>query len=610
VGEIEDFDKVRASLSQVDNVAGIVPMGITITTVFGGNEIDQVITDLRAAVRDEDAEAISVLSARLRRIAESIQKDYGVRSMIASDPEKVRADSAALSQAISDAFWADFSADPYAVLDFFDARIAPLAADGRLLYLRIIGTDPERFAESFDKFYIVDGQMIPPGKRGLLLSKRTYEALVKNKVARDLDDIHEQVVEGTRIADDPLLQEQIARNVRQYQRIVFQLSPEDAVTVEAKLRALLPEAQGDLTALVQAFLAVDDTNIEARYAFFYAEIAPKIRLYDFEVGDVLTLRAYTKSGYVKSVNVRIYGTYEFEGLEKSDLASASNLTDLITWRELYGKMSADQRDELATIKTDVGVREIDRASAEDALFGGPASSEATTTAAVASFDEFAGVALSNRTTRLQELDTHVYSREDFEHGLALNAAILLKDKDRIAETQRAVQEAIDRDDLGIQVVDWQTASGLIGQFIIVMRLVLYVAIFVVFLVALVIINNSMVMATIERTAEIGTMRAVGAQRAFVIALFLLETILLGTISGGLGALAGAGFIRWLGHVGIPAGTDILVVLFAGPRLYPAMGLGNLLFGVVVILVVSVLSTLYPAFLAARVPPVVAMQGKE
>jgi ABC-type antimicrobial peptide transport system permease subunit len=130
-------------------------------------------------------------------------------------------------------------------------------------------------------------------------------------------------------------------------------------------------------------------------------------------------------------------------------------------------------------------------------------------------------------------------------------------------------------------------------------------------VTIVIINNSMVMATMDRVAEIGTMRAIGASRRTVMNMVLTETVVLGLLAGGLGALFGAGTVTWLGRVGIPAGTtDILIFLFAGPRLHPSVGLSNLVIGVVIIMIVSVVSTLYPARLASRIQPVVAMQGKD
>jgi ABC-type antimicrobial peptide transport system permease subunit len=91
---------------------------------------------------------------------------------------------------------------------------------------------------------------------------------------------------------------------------------------------------------------------------------------------------------------------------------------------------------------------------------------------------------------------------------------------------------------------------------------------------------------------------------------MAETLLLGLIAGGVGICSRMAFVGWLGEVGVPAVQDVLVVLFSGPRLYPGYGGEDLALGLVSVLSVSLLSTLYPAALASRVEPVVAMQGKE
>ena len=62
-------------------------------------------------------------------------------------------------------------------------------------------------------------------------------------------------------------------------------------------------------------------------------------------------------------------------------------------------------------------------------------------------------------------------------------------------------------ELGLQVLNWRKASGMLGDLVAVIYIVLVVAVLGVYLVALFIINNSMVLATIERTREIGTLRA-------------------------------------------------------------------------------------------------------
>ena len=57
-------------------------------------------------------------------------------------------------------------------------------------------------------------------------------------------------------------------------------------------------------------------------------------------------------------------------------------------------------------------------------------------------------------------------------------------------------------------------------------------------------------------------------------------------------------------------TQALVLFFAGPRLYPSLGPSDLLFGLGSVVSVSLLSAAYPAMLAARVPPILAMQARE
>src|SRR6202030_3572326 len=106
--------------------------------------------------------------------------------------------------------------------------------------------------------------------------------------------------------------------------------------------------------------------------------------------------------------------------------------------------------------------------------------------------------------------------------------------------------------LDLRAVTWQKAAGNLGQFVFVAKAALYFAVFIIFAVALVIINNAVMMATLQRVREIGTMRAIGAQRGFVLALVLLETLLLGVAFGSVGTLFGALGVKWLGRAGIPA----------------------------------------------------------
>jgi ABC-type lipoprotein release transport system permease subunit len=617
IGRIPDFEQLKKAIQGVKNVKAVVPMGIDIATTIGGNEIDRVTESLRQAVAKKDENRVDLLALQLRQMGAQLRKELTLRLKITATPEEVQKDLASLDRLESAEFWTELKKNPEPSIQFLETKIASLATDGIMIYFRYVGTDLDQFRKHFDRFEMVKGEPVPEGHRGFLIADKFYEDQVKNKVARDFDKIHRAVAEeGKKIAEDELLRTWVAQNSRQYRRITFQLEPEERARLEAELTKLLPNVKGEggaapsLDDLVQAFLTVDDSTVEPRYKAFYELIAPMIELYQLRVGDVITVRAYTQSGYLKSVNVKFYGTFNFRGLERSDLAAAANLMDLMTFRDLYGLMSESRRKELSALRETMGAKDVGRTDAESQLFGSGDSlvGQADDTKG---FDEFSGVDLVNETERQGAMIEQTFDQASIDRGVALNAAVILSDPSELHETAKRIEDAAKGAGISVKVVDWQTASGIVGQFIIVLRMVLYIAIGIIFLVALVIINNSMVMATMERTTEIGTMRAIGAQRTSVMVMFLFETMVLGMIAGGLGAAAGVTVVAWLGKVGIPAGTqDVLIFLFGGPRLLPFFGLDNVLFGLISILIVSLVSTLYPARLATRIQPVVAMQGKE
>jgi ABC-type lipoprotein release transport system permease subunit len=164
---------------------------------------------------------------------------------------------------------------------------------------------------------------------------------------------------------------------------------------------------------------------------------------------------------------------------------------------------------------------------------------------------------------------------------------------------------------GVKILDWQTASGFVGQFVTLIRLVLFTAVLIFFAVAIVIINNAMVMATLQRVKEIGTMRAIGTQRRFVVVMLLVEIAAIGLVFGLGGALLGGGAVALVRAAGgIPATNDILFFLFAGDALLPRLGALAVGTSLTIVLLVSILSALYPALIAMRVTPVEAMATEE
>lgn len=121
------------------------------------------------------------------------------------------------------------------------------------------------------------------------------------------------------------------------------------------------------------------------------------------------------------------------------------------------------------------------------------------------------------------------------------------------------------------------------------------------MIAFVGILNAMLLSVTERFHEIGTMKCLGALDSLIIRLFLLESLFQGGVGTLIGLILGTGLTLiegWLAYGGalgsvIPAGDFLRI---AGICALVGVGL-------------TVLGALYPAWRAARMPPVVALRSE-
>lgn len=603
LGEVESYSKVKAALAGVDYIAGVVPVGLATAIVGSPGDLDRTLNSLRDAVAAGDSAEVEALSARLKVIIGVLEEQQVKQASVTVSSTEGGDDAMAIiDRAASAALWEDFARSPVETLDWLDTKLAPLGEQGIQTFLRLVGTDLQAFASTFSRLKVLEGEMVPPNTRGLLIGKSFLDRRLKMAVAMNLDMVEREIARGTTIASSTVQQETLAKARRASPRIIYLLPPKQAPLVAAALARELGKPEGTplSEALLSEFLTIDDATFARRYALFYEVIAPHIQLYPFRVGDTITLSAFTKSGYLRSINAKVSGIYTIEGLEGNDLAGSLSLTDLVTFRELYGQRTAALDSELAAMKTATGIADVAREDAEAALFGDTDAVEVKTVEASDTVDAAVG--------KIERTEILTFDQAAVNEGMVISVGVLLKDGSRSDEARAELTRI--GEDLGLKVSDWQQSTGLIGQMTLVVRAILLGAIVILFLVTIVILNNSLVMATLERVSEFGTLRAIGAQKSFVNAMVIFETAVLGTIAGVVGALAGVAFIFWLHEVGIPAPADIFQVIFGGPRLYPTVTVSNIIAGLVATLVVAVFATLYPARLAVGVQPVVAMQGKE
>lgn len=112
------------------------------------------------------------------------------------------------------------------------------------------------------------------------------------------------------------------------------------------------------------------------------------------------------------------------------------------------------------------------------------------------------------------------------------------------------------------------------------------------------IMNTMYMAVLERTREIGVMKAIGASNGMVMMNFLMETAILGFVGGLVGIAVGSSMYFGLSNVSAKAfGLALPVVLS------PMLMIEALVFAVFV----GVVSGLFPAYRASKLQPVEALR---
>jgi lipoprotein-releasing system permease protein len=114
------------------------------------------------------------------------------------------------------------------------------------------------------------------------------------------------------------------------------------------------------------------------------------------------------------------------------------------------------------------------------------------------------------------------------------------------------------------------------------------------------IASVLVVSVVQKSKEIGILRATGTTRGQILGVFLLQGAILGLLGSVFGSLMGWGFLTaWRGFAINDEGVPFFT-LEAGPALYFYVALGATLVGTV--------SALFPAQRAARLDPAVAIRG--
>jgi putative ABC transport system permease protein len=307
-----------------------------------------------------------------------------------------------------------------------------------------------------------------------------------------------------------------------------------------------------------------------------------------KVGDTILLTGMGKAGF-KIRSVPIVGMVKYP-LE-SEATDFITYVDVNTLRILQGMTLGNDEDTPVTQDQKQLLAESD----ESAMFG---SEEVVTSQAAPKTAAPKPAAAKAPAPRPQSVvDTGAWHFE----------LVRLHDPAQAPEVAAGLNQWFAKEDIDAHAGDWKAAAGPFAQSIDVVRIVFDVAIIIVAVVAIIIMMNTLVISVIERTGEIGTMRALGAQRGYIRRMFLIETLAIAIVFGLVGMALGFGIIGGLNAAKIAASNSFLKILFAGNVLHAAVNPMSVVSSLVLVMLVAVIAHLYPVSIALKIEPVRAMQ---
>ncbi len=268
------------------------------------------------------------------------------------------------------------------------------------------------------------------------------------------------------------------------------------------------------------------------------------------------------------------------------------ILDIESYRQCLGYFGAEEK------KTVVKKELADLLSSEEESLDNMFSKEATVAPVTKS-------KILSEGSLFVKKDT-VQSSVDLNAG-AFNIILLrFKEGSNLEKTVATLNKDLTDKKLGVRAISWKKSTGMIGSMAVLIKTSLFVFVMFLFFVAIIIIVNTLSMAAIERTSEIGMMRAIGARKGFIRSMFLGETAVLSAVFGGAGILVGILIVNILAAFNIPTDNDMVQLLFGGDTFKPFLSVLDILLAVVQLVIVTVIAVIYPIKVASSITPLDAI----
>ena len=171
----------------------------------------------------------------------------------------------------------------------------------------------------------------------------------------------------------------------------------------------------------------------------------------------------------------------------------------------------------------------------------------------------------------------------------------------VLEIERVINENHGEDDFA-SATSMSSILDSIQSIMGIMQTVLIAIASIALVVASIGIMNTMLTSVMERTREIGIMKAIGATNKDIMSIFIIEGLLLSLVGGLSGIIIGI-----FGSQGIAVLLSNMGPGMGGTPLEPVITYMAIALGLSVSMIVGIISSLYPAWKAARMSPIEAVR---
>jgi len=155
-----------------------------------------------------------------------------------------------------------------------------------------------------------------------------------------------------------------------------------------------------------------------------------------------------------------------------------------------------------------------------------------------------------------------------------------------------------------EIISFQSIANVISSVIGAMNFISFAASLSAFAVAVSGVAATMITSVVERTREIGVLKALGFRDSQVLLMILAESIVMSIIGGIIGIVLGAIGAHALASIGFEVRASLQTIVI---RASPKITATGILRAAGLTLLVGITGGVFPAYRAAKIPPAVALR---